>query len=344
MKQRSKELVWRTLRFENPERIPRQLWYLPWAELYHQEELNRIQQCYPDDILWAPNYYDDPLPTQGDSTAIGRYIDEFGCEFINIQEGVIGEVKNPQILDWERDAPKIRFPKEYFSLNKQKVNAWCADRDQFILTGCCPRPFEQLQFLRGSADLYMDLLLQPPAMFSFMEKLHAFYCDLLKMWVETDVDGLMFMDDWGSQQSLLIAPDLWRELFKPMYRDYIKIAHDAGKAAFMHSDGYTIDIFPDLVELELDALNAQLFCIGVEKVAPFAGKLCFWGEMDRQNLLVNGTPEEMHQAVRQVYDTLWRQGGCIAQCEFGPGANPANVEAVFSTWDLISEERAAQQE
>lgn len=332
----SRELVLQTLRFENPARAPRQLWYLPWAEKHHPEALQNILKAYPADIIGAPGFHREIPPTTGNSTEIGTFIDFFGCEFINIQEGVIGEVKKPLIKDWKTDAHKVRFPRELMTIASDKVNAWCGDQDQFIMAGCCPRPFERMQFLRGTSDFYMDLMEQPPEMIAFLKKLHDFYCEELELWAKTEVDALNFMDDWGSQKALLIDPALWRDIFKPLYRDYIQIAHGAGKAAFMHSDGYTVDMFPDLVELGLDAINSQVFCMGVERLTPFAGDITFWGEIDRQHILVEGTEKDAKNAVRSVYENLWKDGGCIAQCEFGPGGNPATVEAVFAAWDAFS--------
>ena len=174
-------------------------------------------------------------------------------------------------------------------------------------------------------------------MAAFMRELHTFYCELLAAWAQTDVDALFFMDDWGSQRSLLISPAMWRTYFKPMYRDYAQIAHAAGKKLFMHSDGHILAIMPDLIEIGIDALNSQLFCMGVEKLAPFAGKITFWGEIDRQYLLAFATPDEVEEAVATVYARLWRNGGCIAQCEFGAGARPENVRRVFTAWDALSQ-------
>lgn len=57
-----------------------------------------------------------------------------------------------------------------------------------------------------------------------------------------------------------------------MYKDYIDIAKKNGKKIFMHSDGYIIDIIPDLIELGLDALNCQIFCMGAENPAKFKEK------------------------------------------------------------------------
>ena len=336
----SRELVYETLEFRNTsDRIPRHLWSLPWSTSRYPEVYAHLAETMPDDIVSAPNPLKTPLPEIGDPYAAGTYVDPFGSAFENVQPGVIGEVKHPQILDddWN-DADRIRLPEEYFTLDVDAVNAFCRGTDRFVNMGACPRPFERLQFLRGSENLYMDLADPPPKFFAFLERLHDFNCRLITLWAsKTDVDGVTFMDDWGAQKSLLIRPQLWAEVFKPLYRDYIDIAHKYGKKAFMHSDGNTLDIYPHLIELGLDAFNSQIFCIGVEKLRQFAGKITFWGELDRQWILPQGSTEDVRSAVRSVYDTLWRDGGCIAQCEFGPGAKPENVVECFRAWNAVRE-------
>jgi uroporphyrinogen-III decarboxylase len=166
---------------------------------------------------------------------------------------------------------------------------------------------------------------------AFLQRLHAFYVEELTLWAQTEVDGLSFMDDWGSQHAVLISPELWRELFKPLYAEYIAIAHAHGKHAFMHSDGYIADFIPDLIEIGLDALNSQVFCMDVEDLGErFGGKLTFWGELDRQQLLPNATTAEIEAAARRLETAFHHDGGFIAQCEFGPGARPENVYAFFA--------------
>jgi len=46
--------------------------------------------------------------------------------------------------------------------------------------------------------------------------------------------------------------------------------------------------------------------------------------------------KDIESAVKSVKEALWSNGGCIAQCEFGPGAKPENVSMVFETWDKLS--------
>lgn len=122
----------------------------------------------------------------------------------------------------------------------------------------------------------------------------------------------------------------------PLYRDYINIAHSHNKKIFMHSDGNILLIYPELIGLGLDAINSQLFCMGIENLKPFAGKITFWGEIDRQYLLPYGSADEIQAGVQKIYDNLWKNGGCIAQCEFSIGGKPKNVYKVYSAWDEIS--------
>lgn len=333
----SRELVIHTLEGKNTGRAPRQLWVLPWAVNHYKEAYEQIIRDFPSDFDGPVTHYAKWPKTSGDAHAVGTYVDEWGCIFENKQAGIIGEVKEPLVKDddWE-DADQIHIPEEFLSFDINQVNEACKNSSKFLMSGCCPRPFEQLQFIRGTENFYMDLMMRPKKMFEFMEKMHDFYCRLLTKWAQTDVDALNMMDDWGAQNSLLINPKLWDEIFRPMYKDYIDIAHKHGKKMFMHSDGYTLDIIPRLIDLGLDAMNAQIFCMGIDNLAQYKGHITFWGEIDRQHILPYGSPKDVEEAVKKVYDTLWQQGHCIAQCEFGIGAKPENVYKVFETWDQLT--------
>lgn len=334
----SRELVLDTLNFKNTYgRAPRQLWTLPWAEFTYPEMLKKLREDFIWDFDGPTTSYERTPETKGDAYEVGEYVDEWGCLFTNIHKGIIGEVKVPIVQedDWS-DISKIHIPEELLTFSIDEVNESYAKSDKFMMAGCCPRPFEQLQFIRGTVNLYMDLMDPPRVMLEFIEKMHDFYCRLLYKWAQTDVDALNMMDDWGSQRNLLISPDLWVKYFKPMYKDYIDIAHKHGKKMFMHSDGNILHIIPHLIEVGLDAVNSQIFCMGLDQLKQFKGKITFWGEIDRQHLIPEGTLDQIEEAVKSVYDNLWQDGGCIAQCEFGPGGNPNNVYHIYKSWDKVT--------
>jgi hypothetical protein len=330
----SRELVYRTLEFRNKNgRAPRDLWALPWAQTRYPDELRKIREDFPSDFIGVDPCCRETGISEGDAYKKGRHVDSWGCIFENNAEGYIGEVKEAIVDDddWE-DTGRVHFPTELFSMDIDAVNAQCRASDKFVFSGVTPRPFEQLQFMRTTERLMLDLADPQPGFLRFIGRLHTFYCDLLELWAKTEVDSLNIMDDWGTQTALLINPKTWRRLFKPLYKDYIDIAHRNGKKMFLHSDGHTLAIYPDLIELGLDAYNSQIFCMGVDALKPYAGKITFWGEVDRQNLLPFGTVDEVKAAVKSVRDNLWVDGGAIAECEFSVGGNPANVRAVYEAW------------
>jgi uroporphyrinogen decarboxylase len=336
----SRQLVNETLEFNNStHRVPRQMWTLPWATSRYPDTMQKMRINYPNDIVEVPSefksYGNQPKVTGG-WFDIGDYVDEWGCTFTNIHDGIVGEVKQPIVTDEQwHDISKVHFPEELLTIDIDKVNAFCASTDQFVLQSDLARPFERMQFIRGTENLLVDFALKPKKMFDFMAKMHDFYCRLLELWAKTDVDGLFFMDDWGTQRNLLINPKMWVEVIKPMYKDYADIAKKHKKKIFFHSDGYTLDIIPHLIEIGVDAANLQIFCMGIDKLEKFKGRITFWGEIDRQGILPNGTKEDVEKAVKDVYNMLWNDGGLIAQCEFGPGANPDNVYRVFETWNKM---------
>jgi uroporphyrinogen decarboxylase len=332
-----RKIVKDTLSFSSPERIPRQLWALPWAHIHYPLELTAIRRDYPDDIVGSPAFLQTSPQTAGDPYAIGSYTDEWGCCFTNIQAGVIGEVKKP-LLETYSDLDHLRTPDELLSVDIDQVNAFCRSTDHFVMAGGGAQPFERIQYIRRSENLYMDLIDYRQDVLTLLNKVHEFDLKLFDIWTQTEVDAISWNDDWGAQKALLISPELWRSIFKPIYKDYIDLAHSRGKYAFMHSDGYIADIIPDLIELGLDALNSQLFCMNIEDLGrKFGGKLTFWGEIDRQYLLPFATPQQIDAAVHRVHSALYKSGGAIAQCEFSAGSKPENVAQVFRSWDLLSQ-------
>lgn len=329
----SRERVIKTLRHENPDRAPRHLWHLPGISMFHADELAAVQEKYPDDIVGAPVRYGEGTRQKGTPSVVGESTDAWGCGWVVGEPGVVGEVKYPPLTDWAK-LDDYTPPFEILdNADFSRVNEYCANTDKFVLefTG---NPFERMQYLRGSEVLYMDIAYGLDEVIKLRDMVHAFNMRNLEMLCETDVDGISFMDDWGSQKNLLISPTQWRELFKPLYAEYCQVAHAAGKYTFMHSDGNITAIYPDLIEIGVDAINSQLFCMDIEALGEqFKGQITFWGEIDRQYALPFGTTEDVQAAVRRVRNALDDgSGGVIAQCEWGMDVSREHVETVFETW------------
>jgi uroporphyrinogen decarboxylase len=332
----SRDRVKKVLRFEEVDKFPRDLWHLPGIGMFRSEELKRVQERFPNDIGRPDFSYGRGKRSRGESAEVGEYTDAYGCEWHVGERGVVGEVKGYPLADWKA-LDDYELPWEIIDqADFSRVDASCERSDRFILAGTEARPFERMQFLRGTENLYMDLAWGEAALFKLRDRLHEFYLVEIRKWCETAVDGISFMDDWGAQKSLLISPDMWRSVFKPLYKDYCDAIHGAGKYAFFHSDGNIEAIYPDLVEVGVDAVNSQLFCMDIEKLGEaYSGKIAFWGEIDRQHVLPFGERADVAAAVKRVAQALskGKRTGLIAQCEWGVHDPAANIEAVFEEWD-----------
>jgi hypothetical protein len=328
-----RRIVQKTLVFDDPERIPRHKGILPWAEANYPDFVQRLHEVFPDDILSAPLVYKQPLLTKGDKHKKGTFVDEWGCVFTNPLEGAIGIVQTPLIADW-KDLGKLKPPEATLSLDRKEINAYCREKDQFVLMGSFVRPFERFQFIRTMENALVDLIEKPPELFNLLDRIHQHYLKEVEVWAATEVDAICLMDDWGTQQGLITSPGVFRQIFLPMYKEYAEVARHHGKYVFFHSDGNILDIMPDLIDIGVDAINAQIFCMGVMRMGElYGGKITFWGEIDRQHLLPHGSREDIQQAVYEVWLHLYQNGGVIAQCEFGLEAKPDNVFTVYETWD-----------
>jgi hypothetical protein len=330
-----RERVIRTLTFRNPDRAPRDLWAGPGVTELRADEYQALCDGLEWDFAGPPAAYPPSRRARGSCSAQGEYVDEWGVLWVNAEPGVTGEVKQPILTD-DAAIEAYRLPWELLDkADFSGVNAFYATTDRFVRAGTITRPFERLQFLRGTETALLDLTYGTASVMRLLDRLHEFYVREMELWSHAAVDGIMFMDDWGSQTSLLISPDMWRGIFKPMYAEYCRILHRTGKSIFFHSDGHIEAIFPDLIEIGIDAVNSQLFCMNIEELAArYKGKITFWGEIDRQHLLPFGTPEQVKEGVRRVRRALDDgRGGVIAQCEWGKRDPAANIAAVFEAWD-----------
>ncbi len=196
--------------------------------------------------------------------------------------------------------------------------------------------------MRGYDKFFMDLILDKGFAEGLMDRILA---TLKEMWsrymeeVGEYVQIAYVTDDLGSQKSLLISPDLFREMLKPRMNelhDHIKSLADV-KLMF-HTDGAVSPLLDDFLEMNVDILNpVQTSVNGLEDTfalkQAYGDRLSFHGAIDVQQMMPNATPDELKQEIaKRIYD-LGRNGGYIlAPCHnLGHDISPENVVTLFET-------------
>ena len=324
----SKERVDRAVHFSGPDRIPIIHAHLPGGLNELGEGLRDVFRRYPSDFS---GQYADAYTLDDDRGR--RYLnkctwtDEWGCAWDFPGLGVEGiPVDGPLYRGWDGLAD-LPLPEE------PAPGPPPPDADTRSVAVGIPglRLFERMHFLRGFEHLLMDIGEDAEEVYRLRDRIVDWQMEHLEPILALDyVDCLAFMDDWGTQTALLIPPARWRAIFKPAYRRLFSRIREAGKEVQFHSDGMTLEIIPDLIEVGVTIFNPQFSCMETAQLRPFKGQVCFTADIDRQGLLDSGTPEAIEANVRAWVRTLaGPEGGIIGRAEVGPGVPLENAEAAY---------------
>ncbi len=326
----SRERVMRAIEFSSPDRVPLYHGVLPGAVDRHGPRLEKLFDRYPSDFAGQSGHYSSTRESAHYQIGIDR--DEWGCTWVNIIGGVEGQVRLHPLADW-RALETYRPPDPWAGhLGDPKERP---DPDRYwMMRGGGGRLFERMHFLRGFSALLCDIAEALPEVTALRDIVLDHTLKRLEQQLIYRADGISYSDDWGCQDRLLIRPEIWRDLFKPAYRKLVEAAHAAGKHFYFHTDGYTLEILPDLIEIGVDVINPQFSCMDLETLAEVcAGRVCISSDIDRQRLLPRGSPKEIREHVRQVVQLFGGpKGGLIGRAEIGPDVPLENAEAVFSAF------------
>jgi uroporphyrinogen decarboxylase len=101
----------------------------------------------------------------------------------------------------------------------------------------------------------------------------------------------------------LFSPEWLRKEFMPRLKRINDAWHEHGIKCMFHSDGYLMDVLPDLIEAGIDGLNPIETCAGmsIKEVKDLYGDRIFIaGGIDVSQLLTFGTPEEVRSVCEQA--------------------------------------------
>ncbi|NOX65213.1 MAG: hypothetical protein GXO85_05285 [Chlorobi bacterium] len=328
---KSRERVKKTIKFQNPDRVPISHAILPAAQLKYGEALNDILANVHEDFGW------EFLPDlkREDYSPIykaGKNYDDFGTLWNVEMEGICGIPVEYPFADWDK-FDDYKWPD--FGAGPPKARQYSGHMagisEDYYARGGWITFFEQMQQLRGMEDLLMDIVYQSKEVFRLIEDMLEFNLNYIDKWLAHEYDGLHFADDWGAQNALIISPQQWREFFKPAYKKMFDKVKSAGLDVHFHSDGQIKEIIPDLIDIGVDVLNCQASVVGLDVLKKeFAGKICFRTDLNRQSVMPFGTPEEVKDHIHDVFNSLGTpDGGIIACGEIGPDIPLENIKAMY---------------
>lgn len=331
---KSRERVIKAINFDYPDRPPISHAILPSAQLHYGEKLTAVLKDVHEDFGWAelPDLPSEEYPPYYRK---GEHFDGFGTLWSCSEDGEYGVPIQVPLENWD-NYQTYKWPDfEIKPITKRLYSGHMNGKnDDYYARGGWITFFEQMQQLRTFNQVCLDLALDDPIIYCLRDDLLNFYLRHLDKWLELDYDGIHFADDWGSQKSMLIDPKLWRKFFKPVYKKMFEKVLSAGIDVHFHSDGYIIDIIPDLLDIGVKVINVQVNIMDMEEIKrQFNGRVCFRTDLDRQNVTLFGTPDDVRKHINTVFRAVGSEkGGLIACGEIGRDTPLDNIKAMYETF------------
>lgn len=202
--------------------------------------------------------------------------------------------------------------------------------------------YEISWYMVGLEKLLMDMMMEEPYVDALLDKVTEISTQTGLRLIELGVDMIWAGDDFGSQNGLIISPEMFDRYFAPRIKkmfDAFKAANPQIKIAW-HTCGSVIPIIPKFIELGLDYLNPlQPLAkhMDAENINnQFGGQINFFGAICVQDLLPNGTPEKIKSEVKRITSILNEKGQYI----IAPAHNiqdDTSVENVLALFEAVQE-------
>jgi hypothetical protein len=293
----SREIIRRTLEFDNPERIA------------HSFE--------PSDFVWA----NDCAKTQATdwkkiTDTKWERTDEWGNIWRRIDNTSKGEVVKG-VLDDVSQIDGYELPDysnfDYFT---PIVNARKENPDKWLIGGMPGFAFNIARKIFKLDNYLMALVLEREKIRKLHDRIDILLADMIRNHAKAGADCIMYPEDWGTQLQIFISPDLWYEEFFPRFEKLFSMAHHYGLKVFMHSCGKIAAIVPGLIKAGADVLQFdQPDLHGIDNLAAYQknNKITFWCPVDIQKTLQTKDETIIRAKAREMLDKLWKgKGGFIA--------------------------------
>ncbi len=241
------------------------------------------------------------------------------------------------------DVEKFRWPKvEWFDFSTiaEQCEKYC---DYAVVYGS-PGNMDLINgtaYGRGVERVLYDIALEDPVGLACMEKRFECCYAISERALQEGggkIDILWIGDDYGTQNGLLMSPEMWRKLFFEKLSKMCELGHNYGAKVMLHCCGGTRGLWPDLIAAGVDVYQTiQPEAKGMEPASlkeEFGEQICFHGTISIQKTLPFGSANDVTAEVRRRIETVGAGGGLI----LAPAHNmqpDTPVENILAMYDAV---------
>ena len=216
----------------------------------------------------------------------------------------------PDITHWKETvhAPKSIYPEsewEEFIEQAEKIDR----KKQFVTAMELPGVFELTHYLGEITRILADFYEHPQEMKDLIKYITEWELNIAEgICTYIKPDAMFHHDDWGTNTSTFLAPDMFAEFFLDSYKQVYKYYKDHGVEVLIHhSDTYGATLVPYMIEMGVDIWQGCLLRPNElnKLVDQYGGQISFMGGIDSDAIdKPDWTPESVKEGVYDAMDYM----------------------------------------
>ncbi|MBN2128535.1 MAG: hypothetical protein JW741_03530 [Sedimentisphaerales bacterium] len=216
---------------------------------------------------------------------------------------------------------------------------------QYAILGGDWSPFwHDLIDLLGMEEMYLKMYDEPALIDAILAHVVDYYAAVSERIFEAAgeaIDIFFIGNDLGSQQGPLLSEAMFRRFLLPHLARLIDLGHACGLKVMLHCCGGFAELMPAMIEAGLDGLHAvQPSCAGMDLrrlKETFGDRILFNGAIDSHHVLIDGTPDSVRAATREILDVMKPGGGYVAGASHDTILEETPLENVLAMFDAVRE-------
>ena len=231
-------------------------------------------------------------------------------------------------------APELHYPEEAWAPFVEAAQA--VDRKEVVVAPMvAPGMFEKVHYLMGMEEAMMALYEEPEAMHELIDFLTEYEIAAAREVIaHLHPDALFHHDDWGSQRSSFLAPDMFDEFFTPAYKKIYGFWKANGVELIVHhSDSYAANLVPSMIECGIDIWQGVMSPNNIpDLIHKYGGKISFHGGIDNGKVdRADWTKEKVEEETRKACESC-------GKLYYIPGTTMGGPESTYpGVYDTVTE-------
>jgi len=188
--------------------------------------------------------------------------------------------------------------------------------------------FDVAWHITGMQDFLMSMASDPGFTEKMLDMALSYNLNVIDS-IPDYIDGIRFLEDWGSQRGMMMGLDYWIKYLKAPLRKMYEACRKKGCAVFLHSCGDITDVFPEIIEIGVDVVDPiqpEVMDLGFIKTE-YGKDIVLFGGIGSQSTIPLGTPEQVLDECRERR-ALLADGGKFIMGPSGAIPTEAPVENI----------------